>query len=260
MRYDVSAMKHTSLHTLGALVARDTRDALIHPLMLVMIAASLLMAWFFGALGTPPWTDEHEGIALWLALTLMIAPVFCGSTVSHVSIAVDRPTGTYLTLAAAGVSGGAIIVSKVVASFVCSFITSAGMLALLHVPVDLAVYFLVLFVPAALPTLVICCILAVLSRNDDKMGPMSLFEVLPAIAPFVGFMIDSVRWAAVFFPTGPAAELFRAACGAPALFPVPVLVALWAFWVAASIAAVVWAGKRFDRELNARLLGEEGVR
>ena len=227
-------MKHTSLHTLGALVARDTRDALTHPLMLVMIAASLLMAGFRCSYRLRR-TDERQKALRRLALTLMIAPVFCGSTVSHVSIAVDRPTGTYLTRLRRGErrrhhrrrwsSSCAPFIN-----FLC------GMSRFCMRRKDLVVY-LFRSCPQQSVTLAGLLHLA-LSRTIDKWGLMSLFEISPAIVPVRRLHDRLARRVAVFFPTGPAAELLRVAWR-PARFSRAQLRWRLAFWSQPVITAVV---------------------
>ena len=243
-------MKHASLHTIRALIARDLRDAAVNPTTLMMFAGAFLVAGFFRMLGLPDWLEPGAAPSMFLALIIMVAPTFTASIITYTTMAEEREAGMYATLSSTGVSMGTLLASKIAVSLICTYVTAAAMYIILGISPGYASVFFVALLPASLSMIFICAAAGAILRAYDHVTFASAIVVVLAIVPFLGFISNAVRGVAFIFPTGAVIELLRFWCSGHAVMHPVVLVAVAVVWVMATGACVVVLTRRYDREVR----------
>lgn len=218
-------MGTSALRNIRALVARDLLDAVRNPTTLMSCAAGALVAAFFGrVVAGAPRLSAAEGDAFALVAALCIAPAFAGCVVELYVMAEERERGAHVTLAEAGVAPGEIAISK----------WASGTIA-----------------AGAQPLLLAGLASGLYAREQMASSLLAVPLTVVAVAPVLSFVSGTVRSFTWFWTLGPAAEAVRAACGASAAAPAPVLAALAVAWTAAAAALAVRGCRRFARELAA---------
>ncbi|OUP09176.1 hypothetical protein [Collinsella sp. An2] len=249
--------RHTASH-IGALVAHDLYDALRNPTMLMMLAACMAIAAFFGFIAQAGTRfDAGEAPAFLMASMLACAPSFAGCTLSLYVMSEERERGAYVTLVEAGVSMGCIAASKLVSALVATCAVELAMVVAMgpgQVDPTVLAAFLALSVVASLPVLLLGVSAGLVASEQMASSALSVVVMAVAVSPLLSFMSEHIYAFTWFLPMGPAVGLIRHACDIAAIGSPALLGGLAFAWTVGFAVLTVACCRRAARVVEAEVM------
>jgi ABC-2 type transport system permease protein len=200
---------NTATRKIGALCAKDFKDVVKNPAMLIMVIMDIGFIVMFRYLTFNSILGDHptqstltmiNGLIMSMSLIFSVSIVAC--TLPLYGLAEEKEKHTLRTLMLANVSAGEILISKaavglaytLVAQFICFFIIQAPMRML-------GVYMLAGLL-GAIPVVIVALVLGLVARDQMTAGVYATPVLLLSMAPMVGQLSDNLANVVKWLPSG----------------------------------------------------------
>lgn len=242
--------RRSSARAFRALALHELR-ALTRPMQLLCGATIVGFALVFREIAARDAGDVLLA-ATCLAGAVCYAAAMGGSTATVNTVADERSKGSHLMLARCGVSPLCTLAAKAAASVVLLCAAGAVVAVAFGLGPALCAASVGLTVAGGLPVVLMGTATAALARDWSQATIGSAVIAVTALAPIAGMFFTGQAWVFhVLSPCGLSVWTLQTLCyGVGCRVGVPVLVAGYCVWLAASACVAWFAARRFAREVE----------